>query len=136
MKTVIKIFACTTCVAIAAAGNAMADSLEGVWKIESGRWSGVKGDVVYPGDPAEDEGAQAFRVFTDGYHVFISSFPVLSLFNTAMSRYQAQDGELKMERVVTNNPKQVAEWAWSYELHGDRLTLRMEGVEETWVKIE
>ena len=39
------------------AGNSLANSLEGVWKIKSGRWASEGADVVYPSDPAHAKGS-------------------------------------------------------------------------------
>ena len=118
------------------AGNVLADSLDGVWKIKSGRWAGGDSDVIYPGDPASDEGAMAFRTFTGEYHIFISSFPTESIFNTVMSKYSVEGNTLHMEKVVTNNPKQTMEWEWTFDLNGDELTLEMEGAREVWVRVK
>jgi hypothetical protein len=118
------------------AGETFADSLEGVWKIESGRWPADGGDMVYPGDPAEDEEAMAYRVFTGEYHVFMSSFPALEIYNATMARYSVDGDVLKMEKVMTKSAKHLQTWQWTFELDGDRLTLETEGMREVWVRVE
>jgi hypothetical protein len=123
-------------VAVGSAGSVLADSLEGVWKIKSGRWSAEDSEVVYPSDPESDEGAMAFRTFTKNHHFFISRFPAENIFNATMSKYTVDGNTLRMEKVLTRNPKHYQEWEWTFDLAGDELTLEMEGMREVWIRIE
>jgi hypothetical protein len=116
--------------------TAQAGSLEGVWKIESGRWGSGDSEMVYPGNPASDEGGMAFRTFTASHHFFISSWPAENIFNASMSRYSIEGNTIHMEKVVTKNPNHLQGWDLTFDLDGDRLTLEMEDLKEVWVRVE
>ena len=122
--------------AVGLAGSALADSLEGVWKIKSGRWSAEDSEVIYPSDPVSDEGAMAFRTFTKHHHFFISSFPADNIYNAAVSKYTVDGNTLRMEKVLTKSPKHHQKWEWTFDLAGDELTLEMEGMREVWIRVE
>lgn len=123
-------------VSICMTSNAQAGSLEGVWRIESGRWGSGDSEIAYPGDPASDEGAAAFRTFTENHHFFISSWPAENIYNASMSRYSVEGNTIHMEKVVTKNPEHLQEWDLTFDLDGDRLTLEMEELKEVWVRVE
>jgi hypothetical protein len=123
-------------VALGLAGIVNAGSLEGVWKLESGRWPGNGEDVVYPGDGDSDKGAQAYRVFSGQHHFFISSFPTEEIFNANMTRYSVEGNVLHMEKVIVKNAGHLPEWDWTFTLDGDRLTLEMSGMQEVWTRVE
>jgi hypothetical protein len=126
----------TALMALVGVAAAQADSIEGVWKIESGRWPGDGADMAYPGDGGGDAGAAAFRMFTGSHHFFISSFPAIDVYNASMSRYSLDGNTLKMEKILAPNPQHLDAWEWTYELEGDRLTLEREGMNEVWVRVE
>ena len=135
MKRLVKITIALV-LTVGLAGSVLADSLEGVWKIKSGRWTGEDSEVVYPSDPVSDEGAMAFRTFTKNHHFFISSFPAENIFNAAMSNYTVDGNTLRMEKVLTKSLKHHQKWEWTFDLSGDELTLEMEGMREVWVRVE
>ena len=116
--------------------NAQAGSLEGVWKIESGRWGSGDSEVVYPSAPAPDERGMAFRTFTKNHHFFISSWPAEKIYNATMSTYSIEGNTIHMEKVVTKSPDHLQEWDLTFNLDGDRLTLEMEELKEVWVRVE
>lgn len=126
----------TVLLSLALGGLAQADSLEGVWKLETGRWPAGEGDMVYPAGDGTDEGASAFRVFTGHHHVFISSFPAEDIFNATMAKYSVDGDRLLMEKVVARNPGHLSNWEWTFVLDGDRLTVESNGMKETWVRVE
>ena len=133
-KTISLIF--SVAAAVCMTSNIQAGSLEGVWKIESGRWGSGDSEMVYPSDPASDEGGIAFRTFTKNHHVFISSLPAKNIFNASMSMYSVEGNTIHMEKVVTKSPEHLEEWDLTFYLDGDRLTLEMEELKEVWVRVE
>ena len=118
------------------AGNSHAGSLEGVWELESGRWPGDAEDLVYPGNPAQDEGSMAYRLFTGNHHVLISSAPAMDVYNATLATYSVDGNVLKLEKLVAKSPKHQSSWTWTFTLSGDRLTLETDGMEEVWRRVE
>jgi hypothetical protein len=116
--------------------HAQAETMEGVWKLESGRWAGEDGDTVYPGNPELDKGPMAYRAFTKNHHFFISSAPAMDVFNANMTRYSVEGNALKMEKMVSKSPKHLDHWEWTFQLEEGKLTLEMEGMREVWTRVE
>ena len=131
-----KMFALALLMALGVNTTCRADSLEGVWKLESGSWPGETEVMTYPGDPEMDAGAKAFRVFTGQHHVFISSAPAMDVYNATMSTYSVDGSTLKLEKVVARNPEHQASWSWTFSLTDARLVLESEGMREVWVRVE
>ena len=123
-------------VTVGFASSVMADSLEGVWALKSGQWGDAETGMVYPSGPKKDEGALAFRTFTSSYHFFVSSFPTEEIYNASVSKYSVDGNVLRMNKVLTKNPEHEAQWEWTFELDGDQLNLKREGMSEVWVRVE
>jgi hypothetical protein len=123
-------------VGLGVTGLASADSLAGVWKLESGQWPGDGEPVVFPTGAESEADAQSFRVFTGQHQFFISSYPAREIFNANMTRYEVAGDQLTMHKVVVRNAGHLDEWTWTFTLDGDRLTLEMEDMREVWTRVE
>ena len=80
--------------------------------------------------------SNTLRTFTKSRHFFVSSFRAEEIYNASVSKYSIDGNVLRMKKGITKNPKHQAQWELIFELDGDQLSLKREGMSEVWVRVE
>ena len=111
--------------------------LEGMWTLNSGKWSNDDGTFLeFPGDSLL-EGLQAYIVYSKSHFNVVSEAPKMNYFRTEHVKYTLEEGKIKAKIILSNiEGSNGKESIWSLKVENNLATFKKDTDIEVWRKVE
>ena len=111
--------------------------LEGMWTLNSGKWSNDDGTFLeYPGDSLL-EGTQAYIVYSKSHFNVVAESPKMNYFRSEHVKYTLEEGKIKAQIILSNiEGSNGKESIWSLKVENNLATFKKDNDIEVWRKVE